>query len=44
MKRGAALVSGLLAATAFVTAQSGAPAGEWRTYGGDLGNTRYSPL
>ena len=22
----------------------GAPAGEWRTYGGDLGNTRYSPL
>jgi quinoprotein glucose dehydrogenase len=26
-------------------AQHGAPAtGEWRTYGGDLGNTRYSPL
>jgi len=24
--------------------QAGAPAGEWRTYGGDLGNTRYSPL
>jgi quinoprotein glucose dehydrogenase len=24
--------------------QSGAPKGEWRTYGGDLGNTRYSPL
>src|SRR6478735_6519420 len=27
------------------SAQHGAPqAGEWRTYGGDLGNTRYSPL
>src|SRR3989440_10116001 len=26
------------------TGQSGAPNGEWRTYGGDLGNTRYSPL
>src|SRR3954467_14981256 len=25
-------------------AQSGAANGEWRTYGGDLGNTRYSPL
>jgi quinoprotein glucose dehydrogenase len=25
-------------------AQSGAKGGEWRTYGGDLGNTRYSPL
>jgi len=24
--------------------QIGAPKGEWRTYGGDLGNTRYSPL
>src|SRR4029450_11810801 len=24
--------------------QSGAPNGEWRTYGADLGNTRYSPL
>src|SRR5512145_3517944 len=24
--------------------QTGAPAGEWRTYGGDLGHTRYSPL
>ena len=26
------------------TAQSGAKEGEWRTYGGDLGSTRYSPL
>jgi quinoprotein glucose dehydrogenase len=25
-------------------AQSGAKQGEWRTYGGDSGNTRYSPL
>ncbi len=25
-------------------AQTGAPAGEWPTYGGDLGNTRYAPL
>jgi quinoprotein glucose dehydrogenase len=25
-------------------AQSGATNGEWRTYGGDLGNTHYSPL
>src|ERR1700682_4647524 len=24
--------------------QSGAKDGEWRTYGGDLGHTRYSPL
>ena len=25
-------------------AQTGAKNGEWPTYGGDLGNTRYSPL
>jgi quinoprotein glucose dehydrogenase len=25
-------------------AQTGAKNGEWRTYGGDLGNTKYSPL
>ena len=32
-------------ALAPVGAQQGAPAdGEWRTYGGDLGNTKYSPL
>ena len=31
--------------SAVVAAQSGAPAnGEWRTYGADLGNSRYSPL
>jgi len=27
-----------------VRGQSGAKDGEWRTYGGDLGSTRYSPL
>jgi len=27
-----------------VAAQHGAAKGEWRTYGGDTGNTRYSPL
>ena len=27
-----------------VPGQSGAKNGEWPTYGGDLGNTRYSPL
>ena len=34
----------LLCAAAAVQAQTGAKNGEWRTYGGDLGNTRYSPL
>ena len=33
-------VAGMLPAAA----QSGAKNGEWTTYGGDLGNTRYSPL
>ncbi len=27
-----------------LAAQSGATGGEWQTYGGDLGNTRYAPL
>ena len=35
---------GLLCASIPLDAQSGARNGEWRTYGGDLGNTRYSPL
>jgi glucose dehydrogenase len=26
------------------TAQSGSKVGEWRSYGADLANTRYSPL
>ena len=28
----------------FAGAQQGAPAGEWPSYGGDLGHTRYSAL
>jgi len=36
----AALASGVPA----VHAQKGAVDGEWRTYGGDLGNSKYSPL
>ena len=31
-------------ATRPAVGQTGAMGGEWRTYGGDLGNTRYSPL
>jgi quinoprotein glucose dehydrogenase len=34
----------LLWAALPVAAQSGAKDGEWRTYGGDLGSTHYSPL
>ena len=34
----------LLCSTIPTLAQSGAKNGEWPTYGGDLGNTRYSPL
>jgi quinoprotein glucose dehydrogenase len=33
-----------LACTCGLFAQTGAKNGEWRTYGGDTGNTRYSPL
>jgi len=38
------LISISLFAVIPLSAQSGAKNGEWRTYGGDLGNTRYSPL
>src|SRR5438874_6461286 len=34
----------LAATTAAAGGQSGAANGEWPTYGGDLGHTRYSPL
>src|SRR5438477_2093394 len=34
----------LVATSSSVRAQTGAKNGEWPTYGGDLGNTRYSPL
>ncbi len=38
------LVLVLSTVAAPATAQTGATGGEWRTYGGDLGNTRYAPL
>jgi quinoprotein glucose dehydrogenase len=47
MKRkfsGVALAICALGCTLSVSAQSGAKNGEWRSYGGDLGNTHYSPL
>jgi quinoprotein glucose dehydrogenase len=40
----ALIICGVLLWPSGVDAQSGAKNGEWRTYGGDLGNTRYSPL
>ena len=39
-----AVLSMCLLAALPLSAQTGAPGGEWRTYGGDLGNTRYSAL
>ena len=42
---GTAILALVLAAGAPALAQQGAPAnGEWPTYGGDLGGTKYSPL
>ena len=38
------LLLALTCVTAVVSAQAGAKNGEWRTYGGDLGSTRYAPL
>jgi quinoprotein glucose dehydrogenase len=40
----ATLVAALLWTTGPVQGQAGAKNGEWPTYGGDLGHTRYSPL
>jgi quinoprotein glucose dehydrogenase len=37
-------LSGLLLVVLPLVAQTGAKNGEWRTYGGDLGNTHYSAL
>jgi len=34
----------VLVLSATLAAQRGAPGGEWPTYGGDLGHTRYAPL
>lgn len=39
-----ALVSAVVAISIGLSAQSGAPSGEWPHWGGDLGNTKYSPL
>ena len=39
-----ALAALLVAVSSGALAQGGAPNGEWPTYGGDLGHTRYSPL
>jgi quinoprotein glucose dehydrogenase len=39
-----AVAVGLGALPLVAAAQQGAPAGEWPTYGGDLGHTRYAPL
>jgi len=39
-----ALMATCLLLRTSVSAQSGAKNGEWRTYGGDVGNTHYSPL
>ncbi len=45
--RGAATIAAacvIACAVAPLVGQSGAANGEWRSYGGDLGHTRYSPL
>src|SRR5882762_4453386 len=42
--RVAPLVGLVVWATLPIAGQSGAKNGEWTTYGGDLANTRYSPL
>jgi quinoprotein glucose dehydrogenase len=41
---GVSAVGLLLCAVVPVLGQTGAKNGEWRSYGGDTGNTRYSPL
>ena len=41
---GLSLVIALTWTTSAVRGQTGARNGEWRTYGGDLGSTRYAPL
>src|SRR6266511_423431 len=39
-----ALAAVIVSSAMLVRGQSGAKAGEWPNYGGDIGNTRYSPL
>src|SRR5262249_42091310 len=43
MKRALSVIA-LLCLSPALSAQSGAKNGEWRSYGGDTGSTRYSPL
>ena len=40
----ASLVVVIAGTSVILSGQTGAKNGEWRTYGGDAGNTRYSPL
>jgi quinoprotein glucose dehydrogenase len=46
LRNGSLVLAAVVAAmtNASVHGQTGAPKGEWRTYGGDLGHTRYAPL
>ena len=44
MRSGRAVAVGVLLLTGALGAQSGAPVGEWRTYGADLASTRYAAL
>jgi quinoprotein glucose dehydrogenase len=44
MKRIALVVVALTSLSVAVAGQSGTKNGEWPTYGGDLGNTKYAPL
>ena len=44
MKRTALVVVALASLSVAVAGQTGTKNGEWPTYGGDLGNTKYSPL
>ena len=41
---GLSLIVALTWTTSAVRGQTGAKNGEWQTYGGDLGSTRYAPL
>ena len=43
-RRIASLIVTAVVALATPAAQPGPVPGEWRTYGGDLANTRYAPL
>jgi len=44
MRRTVGLAGAVACSAMMAAAQTGAKDGEWRTYGGDLASTRYSPL